>query len=242
MDTPNNPMRQDIESNETASKPQISLTTPNQTSIPKATPTSPIPNSSNSDKFLAKDDDDDNLPDRAHLVKTSLPTLSTPAPAKPTDAPNLPLSPPTTPAKFHPPAPNIPSTIPQTPHRGLRPTRGVYPTPPQSRKRALSPASRALDNQHAFETSPMPSKRIQRSIYLPFESKIGSPPAAGAQISRFEAQRVSVSIMKQVDWDRVAERVACNRSGRVYRRAVEGLLDGWQEGLEVEVGVGESEG
>ena len=42
--------------------------------------------------------------------------------------------------------------------------------------------------------------------------------------------------MKQVDWDRVAKRVACNRSGRVYKRAMEGVLEGWEEGLDYEVG------
>ncbi|KAL8875922.1 MAG: hypothetical protein Q9192_008963 [Flavoplaca navasiana] len=223
MDTPNSPKRQDIKSDETAPKPQISLTAPHQTSIPKTTPTSPIHISFDSDKPPA--DDDDDFPDLNYLIKTSLPTRSTPAPAKPTDLTNLPLSPPSTPAKFPPPNPSLPST---TPNRGLRPTRGVYPTPPQSRKRAASPASRALDN-HDSGTSPTPSKRLRSSIQLP--SSPNTRSAAGAQVSCFEAQRVGVSIMKQVNWGRVAKRVACNRSGRVYKRVVQGVLEGWEERL-----------
>ena len=38
--------------------------------------------------------------------------------------------------------------------------------------------------------------------------------------------------MKQVDWARVAERVACNRAGRVYKRAVQRVLEDWQEALD----------
>ncbi|KAL9629799.1 MAG: hypothetical protein Q9204_005071, partial [Flavoplaca sp. TL-2023a] len=234
---------------EVAPDPHIAFTPPNPTSIPKATPI-PIPfesdvtplftphsppnlqDSPKSQKLLA---DDDDLPDLNHLIKTSLPNRSAPTLLEPTTISNALLSPPTTPAKFPSPNLSLPCTTPSTPHRGLRPTRGVYPTPPQSRKRA---ASRALDNHHESKTSPWSSKRIRRSIYISSSPHTRSP--AGAQISRFEAQRVGVSIMKQIDWDRVAKRVACNRSGRVYKRAVEGVLEGWQEGLDGVVG--ESEG
>ena len=39
-------------------------------------------------------------------------------------------------------------------------------------------------------------------------------------------------MMKQVDWNRVAERVACNRPGRDYKRAVQRALEEWQEKLD----------
>lgn len=47
--------------------------------------------------------------------------------------------------------------------------------------------------------------------------------------------------MKQVDWARVAERVACNRPGRVYKRAVQRVLEDWQEALDAAATV-ESDG
>ena len=42
--------------------------------------------------------------------------------------------------------------------------------------------------------------------------------------------------MKMVSWDKVAKGVACNRSGRVYKRAVQRVLEGWVEELDGEVG------
>ncbi|KAL9025049.1 MAG: hypothetical protein Q9196_006057 [Gyalolechia fulgens] len=57
-------------------------------------------------------------------------------------------------------------------------------------------------------------------------------PGAGAptpKLSPFEARRVRRSVLDQIDWNRIAEDVACNRRAKVYRMAVTGVLDGWVE-------------
>ena len=43
-------------------------------------------------------------------------------------------------------------------------------------------------------------------------------------------ERVSESVLRQVDWNRVSEDVAANRSGRLYKRYVRRLLKGHVEG------------
>lgn len=48
--------------------------------------------------------------------------------------------------------------------------------------------------------------------------------------------------MKQVDWARVAERVACNRPGRVYKRAVRHVLEEWKVALDAAAATVESDG
>ncbi|KAL8934414.1 MAG: hypothetical protein Q9216_005924 [Gyalolechia sp. 2 TL-2023] len=50
-------------------------------------------------------------------------------------------------------------------------------------------------------------------------------------LSSFEAKRVKSSVLEQVDFEKVAEDVACNRRARVYERAVTGMLERWVEGV-----------
>lgn len=154
---------------------------------------------------------------------------------------NTPLSPPSTPSKFPHLSQSLSSTSPGTPHRGLRPTRGIFPTslvtpPRSSHKRSWSQQSWDQYEDHVSEVPSTPIKRHRPSILIasasPFSSKLRSTTGIEDHISCFEAQRASISIMKQVDWHRVAERVACNRPGRVYKRAVQRILEDWQEALD----------
>ncbi|CAO1596902.1 hypothetical protein XANCAGTX0491_000729 [Xanthoria calcicola] len=217
-----------------APKPQMSTDTPGPTSVLQEATKDPTP--------LI---DDDELPNLEDLIKKALANRSAPAPANFPAIANIPLSPPSTPSKFSRSNQSLAST---SPHRGLRPTRGICPisliTPPQSsHKRTWSQQSwDQSEEDHASETPSTPSKRRRpTSSISSFACQPRSRTADGSQISCFEAQRASISVMKQVDWARVAERVACNRPGRVYKRAVQRVLEDWQEALDAAATV-ESDG
>ncbi|KAL8769367.1 MAG: hypothetical protein Q9209_004594 [Squamulea sp. 1 TL-2023] len=179
------------------------------------------------------DSSEDELPDLDKLIKKLLPKPATSKFPKATVVENnggLPPSPPATPAKFPPSGSGDSSTAPRTPTRGIRPTRGILPTPlktpPQSHKRV-----RFHDDSES--EAPTPVKRhcfnIPAASEPQLSSSIRSPNRV--RISVFEAERVSQSIMKQVDWAKVADYVATNGRARSYKRAVQGVFDNWKDKL-----------
>lgn len=88
-----------------------------------------------------------------------------------------------------------------------------------------------------FPSNPYPDISAEyKSFNINTSTICNTPPAPNPRIpilSSFEAKRVRSSILKQIKWDKVAEDVACNRSSRVYKRAVMGMLDTWVAGAVV---------
>lgn len=115
---------------------------------------------------------------------------------------------------------------------------------------STSSSSSSSSDCSDYSPSPPPSKNLNptsnsltgwKTFNIPLTS-LGNRPTSSKKppvLSAFEAKRVKASILEQIDWEKVAEDVACNRGARVYRRAVVGMLEGWVRGVERGEGRGE---
>ncbi len=112
----------------------------------------------------------------------------------------------------------------------MRPTRGILPTPLATPNRSHK---RVRFHEVDLNDPPTPVKRRCPNIPTASASRTKSniPSSNRVTVSAFEADRVGASIMKQIDWNTVARRVACNRPPRIYRRAVQSVLVDWQKAL-----------
>ncbi|KAL9012140.1 MAG: hypothetical protein Q9173_003071 [Seirophora scorigena] len=166
----------------------------------------------------------------------------------PTLGPALPSTPMTTPVKPRQQAPgHASSPRPTAPSAtslllNFKPT--SHTTPPRTGKRPMDSISAFTDDEPTI----IPSKRIRnrRITTAPRVSPTAmpSPPPTPVsinkkiKISSFEINRVRASVMKRVNWKKVAKDVACNRSEGVYQRGVKGVFDAWMNQTVAEEGKG----
>ncbi|KAI4166813.1 MAG: hypothetical protein LQ348_007759 [Seirophora lacunosa] len=195
-------------------------------------------------------DSDEDLPDLNHLL-VHLPSQRSAAmnvgratgltlgPAPPPTPMTTPVKPRQHQALGHarsprPTAPTATSLLPN-----FKPTSEA--TPPRTEKRLIDSISTSPDD----EPINTPSKRIRsRRITTALPTAMPSPPPTPvsinkkSKISSFEINRVRASVMKKVNWKKVAKDVACNRSAGVYQRGVKRVFDAWMEETVAEEGKG----
>ncbi|KAL8955047.1 MAG: hypothetical protein Q9193_006941 [Seirophora villosa] len=198
-------------------------------------------------------DSDEDLPELDHLLMHHLPSkrpaaMNLDRANGPTLGPAPPPTPMTTPVKTRQQAPGHARSPRRTAPTATTLTLNFKPTsqttPPGSKKRPMDSISASPDD----EPITTPSKRIRssRRITTAPPTAMPSPPPTPVsinnkknKISSFEINRVRASVMKRVNWKKVAKDVACNRSARVYQRGVKRVFDAWMRETVAEEGKGD---
>ena len=124
------------------------------------------------------------------------------------------------------PSSTIKATSPLYPSKRQRCSISARSTSPSSTASASPSHSRTCLTESSTTT---PKRRFRRPAFNPltppFSIAYRCPPSPSSPpISALELKRAAESILRQVDWEQVAEEVASNRASGVFRRVVRGVL------------------